>query len=131
MSIDIAGIGAVADLVTTTINKIWPDKTEQEKAEIALATQSLLGQLEINKEEAKSSSLLVSGGRPFCIWIGGFSLLYVSILDPLMRFVALVIYGYQGGFPEIDTTITLQVLLGLLGLGGMRTTEKLKGVASK
>jgi hypothetical protein len=48
-----------------------------------------------------------------------------------MRFVALVIYGYQGGFPEIDTTITLQVLLGLLGLGGMRTTEKLKGVASK
>jgi hypothetical protein len=40
-------------------------------------------------------------------------------------------YGYAGTFPEVDTTITMQVLFGMLGLSGMRTYEKTKGVASK
>ena len=102
-----------------------------EKAEIALVTQSALGQLDINKAEAQNPRLFVSGARPFIIWVCGFALLYAAILDPIARFIAQVIYHYAGPFPVIDTTITLQVLLGLLGLGTMRTAEKFKGVASK
>jgi len=131
MGLDVTGLGAVSDLVTTAINKIWPDKTEQEKAEIAAATQSVLGQLDINKEEAKSSSVFVAGWRPYIGWVCGTTLLYVGLIDPLGRFIAQVAYHYSGPFPAIDTTITLQVLLGMLGLGGMRTAEKFKGVASK
>jgi hypothetical protein len=57
----------------------------------------------------------------------GFALLYAAILDPMARFVATVILKYVGPFPVIDTTITMQVLFGLLGLGGMRMYEKVKG----
>ena len=127
----ISGIGEVADLVTAVIGKIWPDKTEQEKAQIAAAVQLVQGQLEINKEEAKNPSVFVSGARPFILWMCGVALGYVSIVEPLCRFVATVIYGYTGAFPVIDTTITLQVLLGLLGLGGLRSFDKVNGVASK
>lgn len=131
MGIDITGLGAVADMATTVINKIWPDKSEQEKAEIAAAVQLINGQLLINQEEAKNPSVFVSGGRPFIIWMCGFALGYAAIIDPMARFVATVIYGYGGAFPVIDTAITLQILLGLLGLGGMRSFDKKHGVASK
>lgn len=86
-------------------------------------------QADINKVEASSSSLFVAGWRPFAGWVGGASLAYVSILEPLMRFYAQVFSHYTGPFPVIDTTITVQVLLGMLGLAGMRSIEKLKGAA--
>jgi hypothetical protein len=83
-----------------------------------------LGQIAVNQEEAKSESLFVSGGRPACIWIGAFALAYASIAEPFMRFAAVVLFGYAGVFPVIDTTITMQVLFGLLGLGAMRSFDK-------
>jgi len=87
-----------------------------------------LAQIAVNQEEAKSESKFISGGRPFLIWVCGFAFLYAAILEPLMRFVAKVYFSYTGAFPMIDTTLTMQVLFGLLGLGGMRTFEKFKGV---
>ena len=83
-----------------------------------------LAQFAVNQEEAKSESLFVAGGRPACIWIGAFALGYASILEPVMRFVAQVMFGYSGSFPIIDTNITMQVLFGLLGLGAMRSWDK-------
>jgi len=91
----------------------------------------LTGQLDINKEEAKSSSIFIAGGRPFIMWGCGFALLYASIFEPIIRFVAQVIFGYTGAFPVIDSTLTMQVLLGLLGLGGMRSYDKWKGTDTK
>ena len=88
-----------------------------------------LAQIEVNKEEAKSSDLFVAGWRPFVGWICGFGLAYASILEPAARFTAKVMFDYVGFFPEIDTTITMQVLFGMLGMAGMRTWEKGKGVA--
>ena len=88
-----------------------------------------LAQIEVNKEEAKSTSLFVSGGRPACIWIGAASLAYAAILEPLMRFIAKVIFSYSGEFPVVDTMITLQVLFGLLGLSGLRSYDKKQGTA--
>lgn len=87
-----------------------------------------LAQIAVNAEEAKSSSFFVAGWRPFIGWTCGVALAYVSLLEPIARFVA-TMAGHKGEFPVIDTTITMQVLLGLLGLGALRTVEKRDGVA--
>lgn len=124
-------IDAIAGLVSTVVDKIWPDanieasaKVDVIKAELTQQLQSSLGQLEINKIEAASSSLFVAGWRPWVGWVCGVALAYAAIIEPLARFVAAVVFGYTGVFPAIDTEITLQILLGLLGLAGMRSYEK-------
>ena len=84
-----------------------------------------LAQIAVNQEEAKSASLFVSGWRPFTGWVCGSALAYVAIIEPIARFTA-TLWGYHGAYPVIDTTLTMQVLLGLLGLGYLRTDEKKK-----
>jgi len=134
-------IDALFSVGEKLIDRIWPDpaqraeqlyKLEQLKqsgdlAELQAHVQLLTGQMEINKIEASHKSLFVAGWRPFIGWCCGVSLAYVGILEPLLRFIAKM-YGYEGEFPIIDTTLTMQVLLGMLGLGVMRTREKEKGV---
>lgn len=100
-----------------------------ELAELAAATDLAKAQIGVNVEEAKNASLLVSGWRPMCGWVGAFALGYAAILEPLARFVAQVGYHYSGPFPAIDTTITMQILFGILGLGAYRSVEKVKGKA--
>lgn len=124
------------DLIKTGLDKFFPDADTELKGKLAEAASQInndyqlqLAQLDINKAEASSSSLFVSGWRPAIGWICGFSLCYAAILEPIARFTASVIFAYVGTFPAIDTEITLQILMGLLGLAGMRTFEKHKGVA--
>jgi hypothetical protein len=120
--IDLTGLGAGADLVNNVINKIWPDKSKQEKAELAAAMAVVQGQLDINKEEAKNPNLFVSGWRPFIGWVCGVGLAYQFLLYPLL----------VNWFPRIvasDMSTLFTLLGGLLGLGGLRTVEKLKGVS--
>lgn len=93
-------------------------------------TQLAQGQQEIDKVEAASSSTFVSGARPFIMWVCGVAMLYVCLLEPIGRFIACVMYGYKGAFPIIDTTITMQLLFGMLGLGAMRSYDKKNGTAS-
>lgn len=88
-----------------------------------------LAQIAVNQEEAKSTSLFVAGWRPFTGWICGAALAYVGIVEPVARFVA-TMAGYSGTFPVIDTTLTMQVLLGMLGLSGFRSLDKKNGVAA-
>ncbi len=142
---DLTGIGAIFDFSGKVIDKIFPDQSQRdaakleliklqesgELAKLASTTQLALGQLEVNKVEAASSSVFVSGGRPFVMWVCGFALAYASIIEPIARFCASVFMGYTGAFPVIDTMLTLQILGGLLGLGAMRMNEKINGVASK
>ncbi len=137
MGIDDA-VAAGCTLVDTVVKRIWPDATEIEKDKLAQMTQELqsewanqLQQIEVNKIEAASSSLFVAGWRPFVGWVGAAALAYAAIIEPISRFVATVIYAYTGVFPVINTEITLQILLALLGLGSMRSFEKSKGVHDK
>ena len=130
------GIGEVATLITTAVTRIWPDATEHEKGKLALLQQELAGDLsvalaqsKVNEISAASPSIFVAGARPFIMWICGAALLYASLLEPLLRFVATVCLGYEGAFPVIDTDITQHALMGMLGLGTMRTFEKGKGTA--
>lgn len=115
--------------ITTLLNKFLPDKTEIEKAQIVAAIDELQTQTDINKIEAASTNWFVAGWRPFIGWICGAGLLYAALCEPFFRFIAKVGFHYSGEFPIIDTTITMQILVGLLGLGGMRSFEKKTGVA--
>ncbi|MGZ8171825.1 MAG: 3TM-type holin [Methylobacter sp.] len=137
MGIDDA-IAAGATLIDTVVKRVWPDATEVEKAKLAQMTETLqaewnnqLAQIEVNKIEAASTSLLVSGWRPAIGWVCAAGLAYAAILEPLARFAATVVFAYVGAFPVIDTEITLQILFALLGLGGMRTYEKARGVHAR
>jgi hypothetical protein len=87
-----------------------------------------LAQLEVDRAEAASTSWFVAGWRPFVGWVCGAGLAYVAIIEPCARFTA-TMSGYTGAFPPIDTTLTMQVLLGMLGMGALRTVEKTKDVA--
>jgi len=128
MGLDITGLGSIAELVTTTVNKIWPDKTEQEKAEIAAAVQTVVGQLDINKQEAASSSMFVAGWRPWIGWVCGVALAYQYLARPLLTWG----FAFMGKpiplLPGLDGNLW-ELMLGMLGLGGLRSWEKTKGVA--
>lgn len=89
-----------------------------------------LAQIAVNVEEAKSTDKFTSRGRPAAIWVGVFGLAYSTIVEPFMRFIATVIFGYTGVFPEVDSGVLMSVLFGLLGLSGLRSYDKKHGVAS-
>ena len=121
----IGTVGKIADDLTTSDKERMAAELDAYKAE----SERMGGQVEINKIEAASGSLFVSGGRPFVVWVCAFALAYVAVIEPIARFVATVGFAYAGPFPVIDTDLTMQVLLGLLGLGAYRSVEKIKGVA--
>lgn len=126
---DALGLGSVADLANTVINKIWPDKSEAEKQQLAAAVSIVQGQMEINKEEAKSPSLFVSGARPFIMWVCGLGCAWNWVGLPVGKF-ALVLLGISVNISPADLTEMMPLLIGMLGLGGYRTVEKLNGVAA-
>lgn len=128
------GIGAVIESVGKVAEHFVTTDKERMALELEsrrIDQQNAMAQIDVNKAEAQSGSLFVSGWRPFVGWVCGLALFYVALVYPFMQFVSVTYFNYTGKFPEIDTTITMQVLFGLLGLGGMRTYEKSKGVASK
>lgn len=85
-----------------------------------------LAQIKVNENEANSTNWFVAGWRPAVGWICAIALGYVSVCEPVLRFVSML-WGYRGAFPVIDTTITIQVLFGMLGLGAMRSFDKQQG----
>lgn len=126
---DLTGLGSVADLVNNTINKIWPDKSAAEQQQLAAAVMVVNGQIETNKEEAKSPSVFVSGWRPFIGWVCGMACAWNWIGLKIALFVA----AYSGHVLDMQAagmSEMMPVLLGMMGLGGFRTLEKIQGVAS-
>ena len=121
---DLTGLGSVADLASNVINKIWPDKTEAEKAQLAAAVQLVNGQLDINKAEATNPSWFVAGWRPYIGWICGTGLGYQFLVYPIL-------IAFIPKIQQLDMGTLLTLLLGMLGLGGLRTYEKVKDVATK
>ena len=140
MSLD--PVTAILDIGGKVIERLWPDPAQRDAAKLELfkATQAgemaeathvfelTKAQILTNLEEAKSVNWFVAGARPFVMWVCGFSFAYVALLEPVLRFAAQVIFDYAGEFPVIDTNLTMQVLLGILGLGAYRTFEKTKNV---
>jgi len=130
-------LGDVGNVLTSAREAITGEKIKDptELAKIDLQLQQIdaalkQGQISVNAKEAESPRLFVAGARPFIMWACGFALIYASMIEPVIRLVA-TLYGYTGTFPHIDTTITTQVLLGLLGLGVMRSHDKKHGTDTK
>ncbi len=108
-----------------------PNKRREIELKLAQLEQAInQGQIEINKTEAKHASVFVAGWRPFLGWVGGSAMAYVFILSPLIEW-ACSIYGLSIEPPQIDGTMLFNLVLALLGFGGLRTFEKTKGVQDK
>jgi len=113
-------------------NKFIPDKDLQAKAEAELRlamlladTQLAVAQTETNKIEAANESIFVCGWRPFIGWCCGLALAYHFILQPLLAFV-FAAFNHPIVLPIFNMDALNTILMGMLGLGGMRTIEKLK-----
>lgn len=127
---DVTGLGAVSGLASTVINKIWPDKSEAEKQQLAAAVMVVQGQLDINKVEAANPSVFVSGWRPFIGWVCGAGCAWNWVGLPVASFI-LTIIGKPITLTSADLTEMMPLLLGMLGLGALRTVEKINNVAAK
>lgn len=133
-------IGPIAGL----LDKLIPDKDARERMahEIAMTVESQLheqsmGQLEVNKVEAAHKSLFVAGWRPFIGWSLGFAMCFNYVLAPLINWATMVfnvtitVDGVEQAvvLPVLEFEVMMPVLLGMLGLGTMRSFEKKNGVA--
>jgi hypothetical protein len=128
------GIGEVANLATSIVNKIWPDKSQQEKDALAFQMQQMVlqsdllkGQMAIDQAEASNKSIFVAGWRPGIGWACGAAFAWTYVLEPLASFTLSAI-GHPVKLPALDISGMMPVLLGMLGLGGMRSLEKVKGL---
>ena len=130
-------LSALLDIGGKVIDRVWPDpeKAAAAKLELFKMQQSgelaaMAGQMEINKVEAASSSLFVSGWRPSIGWICGAGFAVQFVIGPLAEWSA-ALAGHPVKFPQMDTGTMMPLLLGMLGLGGLRTAEKLADKAAK
>lgn len=99
-------------------------------AQIIVAAQAAdQAQNDVNKQEAASSSIFVAGGRPFIIWVCGAALAFQYIIRPLVTMALTALHRPDIILPGMDDTLW-QLMFGMLGMGGLRTYEKIKGVAT-
>lgn len=127
-------LGPILEVGKTLIDRFFPDKEKAAEAEREFLKMAIQGeltqtiaQLEINAKEAAHPSIWVAGWRPFFGWIGGLGFLYSVVVQP-----ALVWYGVAHGWPtppEVNMDLLWVVITGMLGIGGLRTVEKIKQVA--
>jgi hypothetical protein len=94
---------------------------------LAADRAAMQAQADVNKVEAASSSLFVAGWRPFIGWVCGSGLAYQFVLCPLLSWGA-ALAKHPVACPSLDMGTLLTLLLGMLGLGGMRTVEKINGI---
>lgn len=128
----------IIGIVGKVVDKVIPDPAMKAKLQLDLATLAdqenarvhaeMMGQIGTNTEEAKNSNLFVAGWRPFIGWVGGIALAYSFVLEPVSSWTAQVLFHYTGSFPNLDTGQLMDLVMGMLGFGGLRTYEKVKGI---
>ena len=121
--------------VTGLLDKFIEDKDQKNALAHEISTmaekqahESAMAQILTNREEAKSANVFVSGWRPFIGWTCGFALAYHFILAPLSLFGVAITGQEIPSLPVFDMESLMTVLLGMLGLGSLRTFEKSKGL---
>ena len=140
MGIDITGLGSVFDFGGKIIDKMFPDKDAADRAKLELFKLQQAGELQqlaqefelaksqiaVNQQEAQSASVFVSGWRPAIGWVCALALAYQYLIRPVAVW-ALRARGVDvPDMPGLDDNLW-QLLMGMLGLGGLRTFEKVKG----
>tara|TARA_R100001143_G_scaffold26010_1_gene26273 strand:+ start:344 stop:751 length:408 start_codon:yes stop_codon:yes gene_type:complete len=127
-------ISSVLPLVGDVVKRFLPeDKEERARAEREIEAQLMkhlssidVAQLEINRAEALHRSVWVAGWRPFTGWSCGIALAYSYVLQPILVFI-MAQTGTLVTLPTMNLGEMMPVLMGMLGLGGLRTYEKYKG----
>lgn len=129
-------LGPIFEIGKTLLDRFVPDPEKKAAAEMELVKMAadgelkqVIAQLEINAKEAAHPSIFVSGGRPLFMWIGGFGFGYATIVQPVLTWIARI-KGWPEP-PDVNSELLWVVVTGLLGIGGLRSVEKVKGVASK
>lgn len=87
--------------------------------------EQMKGQLEVNKVEAASNSIFIAGWRPFIGWVCGCAFCYTYLITPLAN-AGLALYGSPVQLPPVNTDIMMELTLGMLGMAGLRTFDKMK-----
>jgi hypothetical protein len=123
-------LSSLIEPVTGIIDKVVADKDQAAKLAHEIATmsekhaqQALLAQLEINKAEASSGSVFKGGWRPAVGWVCALGFAVNFLVSPIAA-------GFGVAIPQADTSVMMPVLMGMLGLGGLRSFEKVKKVSS-
>ena len=116
----ISAVEGVANVVDKFIET--PDeKRAFDIIKAKMAQEPQLAQIELNKVEASHRTMFVAGWRPAIGWICAVGLAFVFLVNPAIQWIT----GEAG--PELPTDIVFELILGMLGLGGLRTFEKLSG----
>ena len=116
--------GLISGLLGPVLEKVIPDKNARAAAQEKIAHMEVSGELEqlksqmaVNLAEAQHESIFVAGWRPFVGWVCGAALVYNYLLEPFCQY-------FFPGLPQIDDSAMMPVLMGMLGLGSVRTVEK-------
>jgi hypothetical protein len=125
---------AALDIGGKLIDRLWPDPTQRDAAKLELLKMQqsgdlavITGQLAINQTEAASSSVFVAGWRPAIGWVCASALAYQYIIRPIAG-AALTAHGIDAPLIGLDDNLW-ELMFAMLGIGGLRTAEKMKGVA--
>ena len=130
---------AILNVGNTVLDRVLPDKAAKDAAQAQLLQMQLTGELDqirgqlaINQAEAGSPSVFVAGWRPWIGWVCGSAFAYTYILHPIVLtiLVAFHVEFDAAKLPTLNMSEMMPVLLGMLGLGGMRTYEKVQGVST-
>ena len=128
-------VSAILEIGGKVIDRVWPDPIQAAAAKLELIKlqqsgelAQITGQLEINKAEAMNPSVFVSGWRPFIGWVCGAACAWNWVGLPVVK-VAAIYFGHTFPIAPADLSEMMPVLIGLLGLGRLRTIEKMQGVA--
>lgn len=126
--------GPLLDLGKTLLDRFVPDPAKKAEAEIELLRMAadgelkqVVAQLEINAREAAHPSIFVAGWRPAFGWCGAAGFVYATIGQPLLAWAAAV-KGWPAP-PALNLDLMWVVITGMLGIGGLRSIEKVKGAA--
>ena len=122
-------ITAALDIGGKIIDKLWPDPAQRDLAKLELLRlqqSGELAQIAVNQEEAKSTSIFVSGWRPSIGWVCSAACAWNWIGLPIAKFFLIVFGVAVVGLNPADLSEMLPILVGMLGLGGLRTYEKIK-----
>lgn len=120
---------AVSGLVDTVVKRIWPDATAEEANKLEMLKTAIaldLAQQEVNKAEAAHPSVFVAGWRPFVGWVAGLGMAYSFIGAPFLGWISAV--NEWPVPPQLNLEQLITVLITMLGMGGLRTYEGMKGI---
>ena len=133
----LTGLGSLFDFGSEILKRVWPDASEAEKAKLTMFLAQLdaeakaqQAQIAVNQAEASNQNAFVSGWRPAVGWICVLALGYQYVVYPILLWLLLFWPNLVAPKPVLSDVL-YELLFGMLGLAGMRSWEKIKGVSSR